>query len=64
MVSQLELGSRTAWLIYFYLGTDSETDLEVRKLPAMLRSMRVGESLIVVGGDHITYIRQYTTALV
>ncbi|KAG8274068.1 DnaJ sub C member 10 [Homalodisca vitripennis] len=42
MVTRLELGSSTAWLVDFYLGSDSDLDLEMKKLAAMLSSMNVG----------------------
>ncbi|XP_054287218.1 dnaJ homolog subfamily C member 10-like [Macrosteles quadrilineatus] len=42
IITQLELGSRTSWLVDFSVGADNELDLEIRKLPSMLSDMRVG----------------------
>uniref|UniRef100_A0A1B6D3Y5 DnaJ homolog subfamily C member 10 n=1 Tax=Clastoptera arizonana TaxID=38151 RepID=A0A1B6D3Y5_9HEMI len=51
ILNQLEMGSQTAWLVYFHLGAAAELDVEVKKLPAMLQQLNVGR---VNCGHHAT----------
>ncbi|KAJ8887115.1 hypothetical protein PR048_013330 [Dryococelus australis] len=40
---QLRLGSSTAWLVYFFLGSTHGGDFELKKLPALLPNIYTGK---------------------
>lgn len=40
--SQLSHDSATAWLVYFYLGSPDEQSKELKKLPSLLPTLRIG----------------------
>ncbi|XP_066991442.2 dnaJ homolog subfamily C member 10 [Anabrus simplex] len=43
MQMQLRIGSTSPWLVYFYIGDSTYQDLEIKKLPALLPSIRIGK---------------------
>ncbi|XP_039285633.1 dnaJ homolog subfamily C member 10 [Nilaparvata lugens] len=60
MVTDLEQGSSLSWLVYFHIGAVTDFDMEVKKLSAMLPTMRVGRvncgrSADVCVGMHISH---------